>query len=122
MDNNKKTPDYLFYQKVHSESTSELIKRSKELVSKLCATGARSWTLSVPPSRQDPDMTFCELARRLELAEKALTELERVLPAVKTLVAENEPYFFETLLKGKGVATLNSLENSITKYSSNEPA
>lgn len=118
MDNNKKTPDYLFHQKVRSESTSELIERSKELVSKLCDTGARSWTLSVPPSKQDPDMTFCELARRLELAENALTELQRVLPVLKALVAQNALGWKDALKEDE----LNSLESSIAKYRSNEPA
>lgn len=44
-----------------------LIEQARALISKLCSTGGRSWSLRVPPDpERDPDMVFSELARRVE--------------------------------------------------------
>ena len=56
-----------FYQPQAEISNKELIKLSKEQVSKLCKTGGKSMRMSVPPNVKDTDMLLCEVLRRLEL-------------------------------------------------------
>lgn len=48
-------------------SDEDLISKCKEIVSELCKTGGRSWTLRVPVDmNRDPDILFIELAQRFE--------------------------------------------------------
>jgi hypothetical protein len=44
----------------------ELIKKIRDELSKLCRTGGRSLSMSVPPSVDDFDMLVCEAMDRLE--------------------------------------------------------
>ena len=44
----------------------ELIKKIRDELSKLCRTGGRSLSMSVPPSVDDFDMIVCEAMDRLE--------------------------------------------------------
>ncbi|NDV63901.1 hypothetical protein [Bacteroides sp. 224] len=48
-------------------SNAELITKSNEWVSKLARTGGQAWNLRVPVDfNNDPDMLFCEMAKRLK--------------------------------------------------------
>ena len=48
-------------------SNDELITKSNEWVSKLARTGGQAWNLRVPVDfNNDPDMLFCEMAKRLK--------------------------------------------------------
>ena len=45
-----------------------LIKRCRDWIDKLCATGGRAWSLQVPPNPDvDPDLLFSELIDRYEM-------------------------------------------------------
>ncbi len=45
----------------------ELITKIDEWNGKLCKTGGRAWTLSVPPKpNNDPDLLIAELCKRFE--------------------------------------------------------
>ncbi len=50
-------------------SDAELIEKVRKINSDLCRTGAKSWTLRVPPDPNNcPDMLIEELCSRLEKA------------------------------------------------------
>ena len=55
-----------FIEKQSQMSNEELISLAKEGLSKLCKTGGKSITMSMPPSIKDTDMLLCEVIRRLE--------------------------------------------------------
>jgi hypothetical protein len=56
-----------FKSKVESLSDNELRDMSQNALSKLCETGAKSFTMSVPPRIDDTDILFSELIRRFEI-------------------------------------------------------
>lgn len=47
----------------------ELIEKAKNIVSKLCETGGRSFTMTVPVRLDDTDIILSELIRRFEQYE-----------------------------------------------------
>lgn len=49
---------------------TELVALCEKEVSKLCDTGGKSFTMSVPVSTLDSDMLFCELLKRFEKSIK----------------------------------------------------
>ena len=51
--------------------TGELLTLAKEELSKLCASGGKSFRMCVPPMVNDTDMLFSEAFRRLEQYEKS---------------------------------------------------
>jgi len=46
--------------------TQELIDKIESNLSKLCKTGGKSLSMSVPPSVNDFDMLVCELIKRVK--------------------------------------------------------
>jgi len=55
-----------FNQKLSNIEDLELIKKSKEVVNKLCKTGGKSFTMSVPVKLEDSDVILSELIKRFE--------------------------------------------------------
>jgi len=52
-------------------SNEDLIQKANDLISKLAASGGKSWSLSVPVDfNSDPDILFSELGNRLREAVK----------------------------------------------------
>ena len=45
----------------------ELAEMAQSALSKLCSTGGKSFTMTVPPRLDDTDMIFSELISRFEL-------------------------------------------------------
>jgi hypothetical protein len=56
-----------FKTQLESMPDLELADKAQSALSKLCATGAKSFTMSVPPRLDDTDMLFSELIRRIKL-------------------------------------------------------
>ena len=57
------------FEKKQSEMTDkELLEKTSQLLSKLCKTGGKSLSMSVPPNINDFDMLVCELMRRFKNA------------------------------------------------------
>ncbi len=53
------------FEKKQSEmADKELLEKTRQLLSKLCQTGGKSLSMSVPPNVNDFDMLICELMRR----------------------------------------------------------
>ena len=52
----------------------QLINKSSEILDKLIETGAKSWTLHVPPEKTDPDLLFTDLSVRFQRAISVLKE------------------------------------------------
>jgi len=50
--------------------TPELIEKARAWYCKLAETRGEAWTMSIPPNKNDPDMIFSELCRRLEIVSK----------------------------------------------------
>lgn len=67
--------------KMKSISNADLIIKASEELSKLCKTGAKSFTMRVPVTENDTDMIFSELIRRF----KAKTNEEELLKIAKEL-------------------------------------
>lgn len=62
--------------------TQTLIENARGWISKLCKTGARAWSLRIPPDpEKDPDMVFGEVCRRLEYWEKRCKAAEAFIEA-----------------------------------------
>ena len=57
-----------FEEKQAEMSDKELLEKTQKRLSKLCATGGKSLTMSVPPSVDNFDMLVCELMRRYKNA------------------------------------------------------
>lgn len=55
-----------FQNKVHLISDRKLIEDATIAIEKLCKTGARSFTMTVPPRLDDTDIVLSELTRRFE--------------------------------------------------------
>ena len=55
-----------FDQKQSEMPDKELLEKTQKLLSKLCETGGKSLSMSVPPSVNDFDMLICELMRRFK--------------------------------------------------------
>lgn len=68
-----------FQEIVHSISDSELIYATKMQISEMCKTGARSFTMTVPPRTNDTDIILSELVRRFEEKVISKPEQERYL-------------------------------------------
>lgn len=68
-------------EKMQSISNKDLIEKASEELSKLCKTGAKSFTMRVPVTENDTDMIFSELIRRF----KAKTNEEELLKIAKEL-------------------------------------
>jgi hypothetical protein len=62
----------IFRQKQEAMSNQELYDTVDSELSKMCRTGGRSFTMTVPVSIYDTDMLICELLRRFK--EMALPE------------------------------------------------
>ena len=61
------------FEKKQSEmSDKELLEKTSQLLSKLCKTGVKSLSMSVPPNVNDFDMLVCELMKRYENALKTI--------------------------------------------------
>jgi hypothetical protein len=56
-----------FMSKIEAIPNNELVAMADLAISKLCKTGARSFTMSIPPRIDDTDMILTEVVRRLQL-------------------------------------------------------
>lgn len=56
-----------FKAKVEALSDNELRDMAQKSLSKLCETGGRSFTMTVPPRVDDTDIILAELIRRFEI-------------------------------------------------------
>jgi len=52
--------------KLHTMSDRKLIEEATIQLDELCKTGARSFTMNVPPRVTDTDLIFSEVIRRFE--------------------------------------------------------
>lgn len=55
-----------FQDKVKAISDEDLIKKADDSVSKLCKTGAKSFTMTVPPQTDDTDIILSEIIERFK--------------------------------------------------------
>jgi hypothetical protein len=55
-----------FNQKQSEMTDNELLEKTSKSLSKLCETGGKSLSMSVPPNVNDFDMLVCELMKRYE--------------------------------------------------------
>ena len=56
-----------FKKELESISNEELATMAHSALSKLCSTGGRSFTMTVPPRKDDTDMIFSEIITRFEI-------------------------------------------------------
>jgi hypothetical protein len=56
-----------FKAKLAAIPDQQLAEMAKSALSKLCSTGGRSFTMTVPPRIDDTDMILSELIKRFEL-------------------------------------------------------
>lgn len=57
-------------------SNIDLLKKIRDLLNKLCLTGGKSLSMSVPPRGDDFDMLVCELMRRFQNKIDGKSDLE----------------------------------------------
>lgn len=50
--------------------TAELIEKARAYISAVSEKGHREWRMSIPVNKNDADMVFQEVCRRLEIASK----------------------------------------------------
>ena len=60
----------------------DLIEKAHTVLSELCKTGARSFTMTVPPSINDTDMIFGEVIRRFQQLVKRDQEIKDMIEGV----------------------------------------
>lgn len=97
----RKTKDELFNEKLRSIPTIELIETAHEQLSRLCKTGGRDFTMTVPCQTNDTDIVFAEVLRRLKEAEsqpKQLTD-EDILRVTQDKYPKDEFYESDDLFK-----------------------
>ena len=73
----------------------ELINNTNQVLDKLIKTGAKSWTLHVPPQPTDPDLLISDLSARFQ---KSLVLLEKA-KANFEIVAKHSDYDEEQFTK-----------------------
>lgn len=56
-----------FQSKLEAIPNLELAEMAQKALSKLCSTGGKSFTMTVPPRLDDTDMVLSEVIRRFEL-------------------------------------------------------
>lgn len=56
-----------FQKQLEAIPNLELAEKAHSALSKLCSTGGRSFTMTVPPQIDDTDMVLSEVIRRFEL-------------------------------------------------------
>lgn len=56
-----------FKRKLKEIPDLELAEKAQSALSKLCSSGGKSFTMTVPPRLDDTDMVFSELISRFEL-------------------------------------------------------
>lgn len=56
-----------FQQQLRDISNLELTEKAQSILSKLCSTGGKSFTMTVPPRLDDSDMILSELIERFKL-------------------------------------------------------
>ena len=61
-----KTKTEIFHEELESIPDDALHEYCRKELSKLCKTGARSFTMTVPPRLLDTDILFSELLRRFK--------------------------------------------------------
>ena len=64
----KKMTEEQFDKKQSEKPDKELLEKTRKSLSKLCETGGKSLSMSVPPNVDDFDMLVCELMRRFKNA------------------------------------------------------
>lgn len=52
------------------QPTSDLLEKAREHIRENSKHYGKRWTMSIPPQREDTDMVFSELCRRLEYWQK----------------------------------------------------
>ena len=55
-----------FQKKLAEIPTDQLIETAELIISKLCKTGGRSFTMSIPPRLDDSDIVLTEIVQRLK--------------------------------------------------------
>jgi hypothetical protein len=79
----------------------ELINLCDEWVSKMCKTGGKAFTMSVPVRlNYDTDVVLSALINRFSLANKTIQSLQSEVEQLKGLLKEAQP-FCGTMLRGK---------------------
>lgn len=56
-----------FQEKVKAIPDQELAEMAQKALSKLCSTGGRSFTMTVPPKIDDTDIILSEVIKRFEV-------------------------------------------------------
>lgn len=74
-------------------SDTKLIETIETKLSKLCQTGGRSLSMSVPPQVSDIDMAICELIRRYKqlIITDVVLQSEQLKPKQQICYKSNEP-------------------------------
>lgn len=66
-----------FQEQVKNITDQELIQKADDAVSKLCKTGAKSFTMTVPPRIDDTDIILSEIIHRFKTkVENKESEIE----------------------------------------------
>lgn len=76
-----------FQLKIQAIPNNELVAMANLAITKLCKTGARSFTMSVPPRIDDTDMILTEVVRRVMDIEKLEEKLGSMLKENKGVFA-----------------------------------
>lgn len=103
-----------FNNEIKAIPDSELCKRAEEIVSKLCSTGGKSFTMAVPPRIDDPDIVLSEVIRRLQtitsLPSPSLPSDEEIESAANRYAeSENDCYTNDYNGYKKGATDMRSL-------------
>lgn len=72
-----------FNNEIKSIPNSDLCRKADEIISKLCNSGGKSFTMAVPPRIDDPDIVLSEVVRRLQ----AITYHPTTLPSDEEIEA-----------------------------------
>lgn len=68
-----------------------LCNKCEKIVSNLCETGGKSWTLSVPVDfNNDPDILFSELNKRFKYLQRENEALKKEVERLKSKLDEED--------------------------------
>lgn len=68
-----------FQKTVESIPATQLVEMAEKAVSKLCKTGAKSFTMSIPPKTDDTDIILTEIIRRFKEKKNTGFHKKRIL-------------------------------------------
>jgi hypothetical protein len=107
-----------FIEKLSAIPDIELVEMAKKELKKLCASGANSFKMSIPPMLEDTDIILSEIIKRFSLNINELTAKQLLAGGIFSLTKEIDGHLITLILEksAPGLAGLVLLNGTSLAY------